>query len=123
MDPNKLKRPLERWAGCAACAIASGSTAQMMYFGVEDAKSDIAALAAEVAARDALLREAYSALAFAFKRIHGSARTRDTELANDFAKTRGKIEKLLGKETEYRPEEISQSEALNLGVGGRGVVE
>ena len=52
---------------------------------------------AEIAARDALLRECYSMLAFAFNRIHGSSRTRDTELARDFAKTRGKIEKLLGR--------------------------
>jgi hypothetical protein len=80
MDQSKLNRTLDRWAGCASCAIASGSTAQMMYF-VDDAKADIATLAAEIDAREELLREANSALAFALNRIHGSSRSRDTELA------------------------------------------
>ena len=40
------------------------------------------------------LREAYTALAFAFNRLHGSARTRDGELCNDFGKIRGRIERI-----------------------------
>lgn len=40
------------------------------------------------------LRDAYQALAFAFNRLHGSARSRDTELCRDFGKVRGKIEKV-----------------------------
>lgn len=43
-----------------------------------------------------VLREAYTALAFAFNRIHASSRTRDGELAADLAKVRGRIEKVLG---------------------------
>lgn len=42
----------------------------------------------------ATLREAYTALAFAFNRLHGSARTRDGELCSDFGKIRGRIEKI-----------------------------
>ena len=40
------------------------------------------------------LRSAYTALAFAFNRLHGSARSRDTELCDDFGKVRGRIEKV-----------------------------
>lgn len=39
-----LRRPLATYQGCSPKAVASGSTAQMMYF-VEDAKADIATLA------------------------------------------------------------------------------
>lgn len=45
----------------------------------------------------AVLREAYAALAFAFNRLHGSARSRDGELCNDFGKVRGRIEAVLKK--------------------------
>lgn len=38
------------------------------------------------------LRDAYTALAFAFRRIETSARSRDGELCQSFAKVRGKIE-------------------------------
>lgn len=38
------------------------------------------------------LREAYTALAFAFNRLHGSARSRDTELCDDIGKVRARIE-------------------------------
>lgn len=41
-----MKRSLDRYAGTSPEAVASGSSAQMMYF-VEDAKADIAVLAAE----------------------------------------------------------------------------
>lgn len=38
------------------------------------------------------LRDAYTALAFAFNRLHGSGRSRDGELCTDFGKVRGRIE-------------------------------
>ncbi|MCH4542964.1 hypothetical protein [Ochrobactrum sp. A-1] len=38
------------------------------------------------------LREAYTALAFAFNRLSSSARSRDGELCRDFGKVRGNIE-------------------------------
>lgn len=38
------------------------------------------------------LREAYTMLAFAFNRLHGSARSRDGELCTDIGKVRGRIE-------------------------------
>lgn len=41
------------------------------------------------------LREAYAALAFAFNRLHGSARVRDGELCRDFGKVRARIETVL----------------------------
>lgn len=41
------------------------------------------------------LRDAYTVLAFAFNRIHALPRTRDTELAIDIGKVRGRIEKAL----------------------------
>lgn len=40
------------------------------------------------------LRDAYIALAFAFNRLHGSARSRDTELCLTFGKTRARIEQV-----------------------------
>lgn len=43
------------------------------------------------------LRDAYTALAFAFNRLHGSARSRDGELCNDFGKVRGRIEAVFRK--------------------------
>lgn len=46
----------------------------------------------------AALREAYTGLAFAFNRLHGSSRSRDTELCSDFGKIRARIEKVF-KET------------------------
>lgn len=42
----------------------------------------------------AALRDAYVALAFAFNRLHGSARSRDGELCESFGKVRGRIEKI-----------------------------
>lgn len=42
-----LRRSLDSYRGCLADAVASGSKAQMMYF-VEDAKADIATLAASL---------------------------------------------------------------------------
>lgn len=45
----------------------------------------------------AALRDAYTALAFAFNRLHGSARSRDGELCSDFGKIRGRIEAVFGK--------------------------
>lgn len=41
------------------------------------------------------LRSAYTALAFAFRRLEGSARSRDTELCSTFLKVRAEIEKVL----------------------------
>lgn len=43
----------------------------------------------------AALREAYVALAFAFQRLHGSARSRDGELCDSIAKTRARIERVM----------------------------
>lgn len=43
-----MRRSLESYRDCQGSAIASGSAAQMAYF-VEDAKADIAALAASLA--------------------------------------------------------------------------
>lgn len=43
------------------------------------------------------LREAYTALAFAFNRLHGSARSRDGQLCSDFGKIRGRIESVFRK--------------------------
>lgn len=43
----------------------------------------------------ALLRDAYAVLAFAFNRIHGLPRSRDTELAGDIGKVRARIETVL----------------------------
>lgn len=40
----------------------------------------------------AALRESYTALAFAFNRLHGSSRSRDGALCSDFGKVRGRIE-------------------------------
>lgn len=48
----RLERSLEQWAGGKSAVIAEGSKAQMMYF-IEDAQKDIAALAREVATKDA----------------------------------------------------------------------
>lgn len=48
----RLERSLEQWAGGKPAVIAEGSKAQMMYF-IEDAQKDIAALAREVASKDA----------------------------------------------------------------------
>lgn len=45
----------------------------------------------------AVLRDAYVALAFAFNRLHGSARSRDGELCSDFGKIRGRIEAVFRK--------------------------
>ena len=42
-----------------------------------------------------LLTDAYTILAFAFNRIHSLPRTRDTELANDIAKLRAKIQEII----------------------------
>ena len=39
-----------------------------------------------------LLRQSYVALAFAFRRLHQSARSRDGELCSDFQKVRAEIE-------------------------------
>lgn len=41
----------------------------------------------------ALLRQSYTTLAFAFKRLHESSRSRDGELCLDFQKVRAEIEK------------------------------
>lgn len=38
------------------------------------------------------LRQAYTTLAFAFNRLHGSSRSRDGELCSDFQKVRAEIE-------------------------------
>lgn len=38
------------------------------------------------------LRSSYVALAFAFRRLEGSARSRDTELCSTFLKVRAEIE-------------------------------
>lgn len=43
------------------------------------------------------LRDAYTVLAFAFNRLHGSARSRDGELCSDFGKVRGRIEAVFRK--------------------------
>lgn len=43
----------------------------------------------------AALREAYVALAFAFNRLHGSARSRDGELCDSIAKARARIERAM----------------------------
>ena len=43
----------------------------------------------------AALRDAYVVLAFAFNRIHALPKSRDTELASDIAKIRGRIEAAL----------------------------
>lgn len=40
-----------------------------------------------------LLRQSYVTLAFAFRRLHQSARSRDGELCMDFQKVRAEIEK------------------------------
>ncbi len=40
----------------------------------------------------AALRDAYTMLAFAFNRLHGSARSRDGELCTDIGKVRARIE-------------------------------
>lgn len=45
----------------------------------------------------AALRDAYTVLAFAFNRLHGSARSRDGELCSDMGKVRGKIEAVFRK--------------------------
>ena len=45
----------------------------------------------------ATLREAYTALAFAFNRIQGSARSTDGELCQTFGKVRGRIENVFRK--------------------------
>lgn len=42
-----------------------------------------------------VLRDAYTALAFAFHRLESSARSRDGELCRDFQKVRAKIEGVL----------------------------
>lgn len=39
-----------------------------------------------------ILRDAYTALAFAFKRLNSTGRSRDDELCREFWKVRGKIE-------------------------------
>lgn len=41
------------------------------------------------------LRSAYAALAFAFRRLEGSARSRDTELCSSLLKVRAEIETVL----------------------------
>lgn len=64
------------------------------------AEADALALAKGTAALpDAMrtLRDAYTVLAFAFNRLHGSARSRDTELCGDIGKTRAKIEAVFRK--------------------------
>jgi hypothetical protein len=47
LKPPFLKRALSQYEGASPNAIASGSTAQMIFF-IEDAKHDIAALASEL---------------------------------------------------------------------------
>lgn len=44
---------------------------------------------------DRALRDAYVALAFAFRRLEGSARSRDTELCSTLLKVRAEIERVL----------------------------
>lgn len=46
----------------------------------------------------AALRQSYTMLAFAFNRLHESARSRDGELCRDFAKVRAQIEILFREE-------------------------
>jgi hypothetical protein len=41
------------------------------------------------------MRSAYAALAFAFRRLEGSARSRDTELCSSLLKVRAEIETAL----------------------------
>lgn len=41
----------------------------------------------------AVMRDAYVALSFAFNRLHGSGRSRDTELCDTFGKARAGIER------------------------------
>lgn len=76
-----LRRSLERYEGCTANAIASGSKAQMMYF-VEDAKADIATMGAA-------LVEAKEAISYAMR---GTA---DAEQSDKYAATIAKIDAAL----------------------------
>lgn len=67
---------------------------------VPQSYADALALAKGTAALpDAMrtLRDAYTVLAFAFNRLHGSARSRDGELCSDIGKARGKIEAVFRK--------------------------
>lgn len=68
-----LRRSLATYQACSPNAVASGSKAQMMYF-VEDAKADIATLAA-------LLDEAVEALSYAMRG------TSDAEQSDKYAAT------------------------------------
>ena len=43
----------------------------------------------------AAMRTAYVALAFAFSRLHGSARSRDGELCDTLARARAEIERVM----------------------------
>ena len=45
----------------------------------------------------AVLKDAYTVLAFAFQRIHSLPRSRDTELAADIGRCRAKIEKIIAR--------------------------
>lgn len=58
----------------------------------DEYKAEIERLRREVQEARAVLRDAYVGLSFAFNRLHGSGRSRDTELCGDFAKIRAKIE-------------------------------
>lgn len=62
--------------------------------------TDEAKTTAADAAMAAALRDAYVALAFAFNRLHGSARARDGELCGDIQKIRARIERTM-KEAGY----------------------
>lgn len=66
----------------------------------EQKPSDIDALKAEnerlreaITLADRAMATAYTVLAFAFNRLHSSARSRDVELCNTLSKARGDIEK------------------------------
>ena len=59
----------------------------------DDAKLIVRAVNSHESAFSAM-REAYYALAFAFRRLESSARSRDGELCRTFGEVRGKIEKV-----------------------------
>lgn len=81
---------------CSACDGKAELASSLLRTREERDAAVARAEAADLAFRKALkvLRQSYITLAFAFKRLHESSRSRDGELCLDFQKVRAQIEVL-----------------------------
>lgn len=89
---SSLQKLLQAFAGLNHGTSAGELCRQAaLALSAQDAK--VAELEKRQAQAFAVLRQSYVTLAFAFRRLHESARSRDGELCQDFQKVRAQIER------------------------------